>query len=474
MDEETAREEAEARRLKILQEADERLGLVTGETVKKDGGDDAAPTISKPSGSARLAAMRKRRFKKGQVKEHDKEELDEQPPIEATVAAAEEEPVAHVAATEPASAHAFVSVDGETRLEEPESTPFDEPSNAAHDDSIHTANRNQKKYMGVARMRRQKLKERQDETNQADATTDSLETIVPNEKVSAVMARRRKQVHLLPILMHFVTTVLLFLAGFDVGWQQNAVLTASVHTQLAPRQVGLHILKRNSNKLIDKWSSWTGASAALDEKTQALLQEDEFGDAKVNYDDPIKAENIDWPFGVDLDMLTQADTIINRFARVAIFIHRSFVKLLFMPMTFASNIISGFAQLLTIPPLLCIVALLIRQFVGKVILGAKLPDRKPPDESEGKDVVSMGTSFVKSFITKAFPKVFTVYDAWSHLRTDMFVVLCGLIVGFTLQYQLQMLPLSVRLPAEEIAVVHHAPPPMEPIVEETVTTGDEL
>jgi hypothetical protein len=198
--------------------------------------------------------------------------------------------------------------------------------------------------------------------------------------------------------------------------------------------------------------------------------EDEFAETKDTKGDLLK-ETLDWPFGVDLDKITQDDTIINYFARVAIFIHRSLVKLIFMPKSIVSNLISGFAQLLTMPPLLCLVALFIRQFVGKIVLGAKLPDIKPPDESEGKDVLSMGKNFIKGFITRAFPKVFTIYDAWSHLRTDMFVVLCGLIVGFALQYQLYSLPLSMRIPAHEIGVVHA---PIEPSSMDTATTGDEL
>lgn len=458
MDAERAREEAEARRQRIIQGADERLGLVTGEKVKDEEPDE--PQQAKLSGSARLAAMRKRRFKKGAAAKKEDEGEDEEP--------AAEKP-SDTGAEEVAESKVEASAQVETELvghkDEASGTEQSKESEPSAEEAF---NQSQKKYLGVARMRRQKIKERQEAQQDAN-TTKSVEDIVSSEKVAHLAARKKRKIIALPILMHFITTILLFLAGFDVGWQQNQILTATVHTELAPRQLGLKIVQRGSNRFVDKLSRWSGNGS---EAAEPLL-EDEFAEPK-GIDASSEVENIDPIFRIDLDKLTEADTLINRIARVAIFLHRLIFKAILMPVTIAKNLISGFTQLSTIPPLLCLVAIFIRQFVGKMVLGAKLPDIQPKDEKEEKDVVSMGKNFVKGFITNAFPKVFSVYDVWTHMRTDMFVVLCGLIVGFTLQYQIESLPLSARIPAEEITVVH-APPAAETWETTSAsTTGDEL
>lgn len=100
----------------------------------------------------------------------------------------------------------------------------------------------------------------------------------------------------------------------------------------------------------------------------------------------------------------------------------------YFPMKIVNGIINTIKQLLIIPPMLCLVALALRQVVGKMILGAKLPD-KVEDGNEHKDVISMVKQFVTNFALATFPTAASLYDAWVHLRADMYVIVCGLLVG---------------------------------------------
>ena len=71
-DEEKARQEAEARRQKILEKANNRMDLVNG--IKSS--DDREEETEKPKTSSKLAAMRRRRFKKGGAAPPKKEETE--------------------------------------------------------------------------------------------------------------------------------------------------------------------------------------------------------------------------------------------------------------------------------------------------------------------------------------------------------------------------------------------------------------
>jgi hypothetical protein len=87
--------------------------------------------------------------------------------------------------------------------------------------------------------------------------------------------------------------------------------------------------------------------------------------------------------------------------------------------------------LMKMPPALFLIALVLRQIVGKMILGANIPDPKP-DESEEKnniEVIGMAKNFVKSFLTTNFPTVYALYDGFVHLRSDMYIVICGVFCG---------------------------------------------
>ena len=84
-------------------------------------------------------------------------------------------------------------------------------------------------------------------------------------------------------------------------------------------------------------------------------------------------------------------------------------------------------QLLTTPPILCIISLVVRQS-SKLIFGAKLPE-PTSDKKDSKDVLAMMKQGVMNFLAGLFPTVVSVYDVWTHLRSDMYVILCGVFVG---------------------------------------------
>ena len=85
------------------------------------------------------------------------------------------------------------------------------------------------------------------------------------------------------------------------------------------------------------------------------------------------------------------------------------------------------------PPGLFFAALILRQVVGKGV-GAGIPN---VSEEEGGDsakqnnieVISMAKNFVKNFFATSFPTLVTLYDVYTHVRTDMYVVLCGVFFG---------------------------------------------
>jgi len=291
-----------------------------------------------------------------------------------------------------------------------------------------------KKYLGVAKMRRRKLMEQK---QQVEVTSKGTE-----DAVFVPIRKKKKRINnTLPILMHVVTVMLLFLAGLDVGLQQNRSEMATVQSDFAPRQYGLQVLRGRSS---------TPKAPVLDTETpedwQANTVEDEFGDVDDLLDDE-KEENMDPLFRVDLDKMTEGPGLFMFLARGAVAGHRLNLAIFYyFPQRVYHGILTTFAQLAITPPILCLVALTIRQLVAKVILGAKLPD-KVVDETQHKDVMTMIKQFVSGFILKAFPTGVSLYDAFVHLRADMYVVLFGLLVGLAFNHQLTGIELP---PVEEV------------------------
>jgi hypothetical protein len=378
-----ARAKAEARRRKILEKSNQRMDLVSGENGIPE--PDAELELS---GAARLQAMRRRRFKKS----GNKEESEETPSNPMTQETDDEVP--------------------ETPKEEPQSMAMQEEA------VEETPGTETKKYKGVAAVRRQKAKQRAEAA--AAATESSDQVTLPELK--------RLPINKLPIFMHILTILVLFVSGLQIGLNQPVHETVAVHrTLVVPQEHGIGITtifgggKKGSND----------AKALLQEELSVLdhdhIAGDEFAQ-KDRVDDNESEPNIDPLFGVDLDLYTRGDGILMVFGRFAVSLHRINLQIFYyLPMAIVGALISLPRKLLQTPPILFLLALMIRQ-VGKRVLGAGLPE--PDDKSSAKeDVLAMLKQGVMNFLASSFPNTVELYDAFTHLRADMFVILCGLFVG---------------------------------------------
>jgi hypothetical protein len=132
---------------------------------------------------------------------------------------------------------------------------------------------------------------------------------------------------------------------------------------------------------------------------------------------------------VDLDLYTQGTGPFWSVARSAVRLHRLNLAIFYYaPRSLFRALIDLVWSLWQSPPVLCITAIVLRQFVGKFLLGAHLPTTKA-DEAQQKDVLTMVKNFVSNVVLSSFPTAVTLYDVWTHLRADMYVLLCGFLVG---------------------------------------------
>ena len=518
MDEDRARQEAQARRQRILSSANNRMDRISGlqrheeEDDNNDAaaaaagassqdavdindisaaasgdssaGGGAAPAVetvsttaedeegaSKTSAAARkakLAAMRRRRFKKpaaaaaaaaapadSSTSQEEKESETEkattaeqeattttstttttttvtETPAPASQAAATATPVVPIAAS--------LSAD---------KTDDDDDDEAAAASPKKTEG---KKYMGVAKMRRKMIKEREAAKAKEGHTTSGGEGedgITPSGTAMAAAAKKKKKsyyTHSLPILMEAVVVLLLFAVGLQVGLQQSHVeyTTILVHNGLtpSPREQGLRIV----SYIPDKFAAWknkgktSSASKTLEQDSASArttkprgASEDEF--AEIDDEDLDGEDNLDPLFGVDLDKLTNGPGVMLFLARYAVKLHRVLLYFFYyFPMRIYRAVASRVISMLDEPPLLCVAAILIRQFVGKTVLGARIPKQgEGGDDADGEntqDVIGTVKKVVMTFITGAFPTVVTLVEGWWSLRSDMYVVLFGLFVGW--------------------------------------------
>jgi hypothetical protein len=115
-------------------------------------------------------------------------------------------------------------------------------------------------------------------------------------------------------------------------------------------------------------------------------------------------------------------------ARGAVNIHRLILRVFYyLPMSVLRTMIAIPQQLLATPPALCIVSLFVRQ-AAKLVFGANLPD-PARSKKDTKDVLGMMRQSVMTFLSNSFPTAVSLYDIWTHLRSDMYVILCGVFVG---------------------------------------------
>ena len=229
---------------------------------------------------------------------------------------------------------------------------------------------------------------------------------------------------MLPIFLYLLTTLLLFLAGVDVGLQ-HADESILVNRDFAPSQFSIQKL--------NPWGGSNGPIKDLDSDMDSYAgsqigDQDEFDTVEDNAN-PEYVPNIDPLFRVDLDELTKGPGVLNQLARGAVKVHR---LILFFLWELPLQVFSLPRQLLQYPPVMCLVALTIRQILGKIVFGAKLPDAIEEDVRNNKeitDILAMIKNAVKNTVIGTFPTAVSIYEGFQFLKTDMYVMLCGVFVG---------------------------------------------
>uniref|UniRef100_A0A7S3P9W3 Uncharacterized protein n=1 Tax=Amphora coffeiformis TaxID=265554 RepID=A0A7S3P9W3_9STRA len=423
MDEEEARLAAEARRQRILDSANSRMDRVSG--LAGSEGNEAEENAGQKKAS-KLAAMRRRRFqtKKAEAASAESAASQSQATKDVTTPPVVE---AKEVIPEPAA------VKTEEKKPDTETT-----TNTAAESSSETGTGDdapKKKYMGVAKMRRKMIKEKQQqkqETEEDEAVARAIPT-----KFSKISPPKPT----FPIIMHLLTVLFLFLAGFEVGLQQNIIEYRSdvtIHQTVAPQQE-LRLLNQGvSLSYFSPTPTIVKNDVAAEEPpTPYVSKEDEDEFTSAEKEDTPQGENIDPLFGIDLDELTAGPGLFMMMGRLAVSVHRVILSLVYyFPIRMWNNILALIAS----PPVLCLTALAIRQ--GSHVLGGKLPEAAADDSkmsSQPQDIMATIKNVVTNFVLKAFPTATKLYEAWTHLRSDMYVTLCGLFVGLVWHHYLPML-----------------------------------
>lgn len=482
---------AAARRQRILDKSKARMEKVSGLQLQADDDDEETKTSS----AARMQAMRRRRYKKGKAaKEEPKEgetaapkadDTEAAKPAESTTeekapetAAAAEEPKeeepAPAPAPDPAPAPAPApkveepKAEAAPKVEEKIAAPSTETAEAA--DGVAGA---KKKYKGVAKMRREKMLQKRKE-EAAKAAEDEAKN--PLSENAAVQARRQKRAKqpLMPILMYLFTTFLLFLAGLDVGLQ-HADDKIVVNRDFTPNTFSIQKLNPFGSSEDNGPIKDLGSNA---DYTRDLSEEsDEFTTPDEDAVDADYMPNIDPLFRVDLDELTRGPGVLNQLARGAVKVHRFF---LFLFLELPVQVFSLPTQLMSFPPVMCLAALTIRQLLGKMILGAKLPEPAEEDVRNSKemtDILSMIKNAVTNTIVGMFPTAVSLYEGFKFLKTDMYVMLFGVFVGLVYSTWVAsdegvLPPLGMEDPAIPEPEIPEPDPPMEEVVVDGI--ADEL
>ncbi|MGK3751884.1 MAG: hypothetical protein ACI8RD_004187 [Bacillariaceae sp.] len=452
---EATREKAEARKKRILEKANQRMNYVNGEQV--DNGD--AEQKKSVSSAARIRAARQRRYGKKKADTSTTTEETTTTTNEAAVAAdsttSTEQPDSKI--LEPTvSATENTTTADETKKEESddEAIPVDEPVEKSEEgpETSDDGTGKKKKYLGVARMRRQMLaRKKMERENAEENSNDNATATVPPASISGktkavgVTAAVGKvvlppvKIQTIPIYMHILVVVLLFVTGYDVGSQQFHS-EVDVPTQVAVQEYGVPFVHRNPWQPLTKIvSAEKDAKRALEDELRQKAQGERTSPSVVHdeFQEIIHEEyipNIDPLFGVDLDEMTAGPGILNKLAKGAIAIHRSLLWFVYYaPMGIFSSILSIPSALMQTPPALFLSTIMLRQVLGKLILGATIPvigDDNGDGKSQNKlDILNMGKNFVKNFFVTSFPKVVTLYETFVHLKSDMYIVLCGVFFG---------------------------------------------
>eukprot|EP00536_Pseudo-nitzschia_multiseries_P010427 jgi/Psemu1/307287/fgenesh1_kg.318_\ len=259
-------------------------------------------------------------------------------------------------------------------------------------------------------------------------------------KASSVAVKQRlplTKVQKVPIYMHMIVILLMFVAGFDVGVQQFHV-EVDVRNHVAVREYGIPFVHRNPWHPLTPVSTEKDSKQALEDKLSSSTPStpgaggDEFDE---DIDDEYIPPIIDPIFRVDLDEMTKGPGIFYQMARGAVSLHRLLLWLFyFAPMGFFGSILSIPTTLFQTPPALFLIAIILRQVVGKAVLGASIPEESEEDGADGTkqnkiEIIGVAKNMVKGFFHSNFPTLVTFYDVYLHVKSDMYVVFCGVFVG---------------------------------------------
>mmetsp|Transcript_18441 Transcript_18441/g.26011 ORF Transcript_18441/g.26011 Transcript_18441/m.26011 type:complete len:478 (+) Transcript_18441:98-1531(+) len=446
-----ARAAAEARRQRILSGSKTRMAVASGETVLSTTSTTEDESTTSTSTSAKMAALRRRRFaaKKKAASAAQQEE---------TETASASEPPKEKEQEETTTKTETETTPTETKTTETATEPTTTTTSTEEET---TADATQRKYMGVAKMRRKMLKERQQKEASGVATTTSKSatsattTKPPSLVVPSTTAKSAVLVtHKVPIFLHALTILLLFLAGLDVGLHPDIMHPTDalhVHYSYAVQDHGVGFYTNfieprflQSNKKEDEPKTILQDSAVMEESTEQQQEEEEAefedhvdaGTPEEITNDPI----IDPLFRVDLDLLTSGPGILMMLGRGAVKCHRFLLWLWYeLPLSILTTILSLPQSLMKCPPIFCIVAVLVRQ--GLKLAGANLPDATSGDgdgstgEKKSLDVLGMIKQTVMGTLKKMFPTAVSLYRVWTDVRADMYVVLCGMFVGLAYTHQ---------------------------------------
>jgi hypothetical protein len=405
---EAARAQAEARRKKIMEKAQTRMDKVSGEVgIGEEDKEQSA------SNAARIRAARQRRYgKKSKATKAEK--------AVSTESSGNEEKQEQKSDAKDDSVEAVAEA-ATTTAESKEVEESTEPK---------------KKYVGVAKMRRNLILKRKMEAEEGkmgkteDPSTSKTSSVNVQKKPAPPIVK-------IPVYMHIVTILLLFLAGVDVGFQQYHE-DVRIHDQLVFKEYGIPLIHGTPWKNDDSISGVESLeSEAVDEKSDL---EDEFEAENL---EASLGGNIDPFFRVDLDELTKGTGILYQLARGAVSLHRLILQLVYhTPKSIFYSLLVLPQALMQTPPALCLVALVLRQIVGKRILNAGIPQRDAEERDSGIDVVALVKQWVINFVSTSFPNAVSFYDAFSHLRSDMYIIMCGVFFGLAWTHMSTDLPIQ--------------------------------
>ena len=463
--------------------------LVVGES-STDTSTTEAVTSSSTTTSSKLAAMRRRRFQKKAAPTATEEEPDTTTVLAhtttttiasstTTTSIGDDPKSTTTSTTEIEDAGAATEPMMDTPLVTGTTERVTEPG--TDDVPTTTTTTTNKKYLGVAKMRRRMIKERHEQQQQQDGNT-TLEDVAGNDTTSTISShpqtRRTKWITTLPILTYVMTTFVLFGTGLHVGLQQSNVQycyynskvmmvpdpdhepsadgycyntnddpeeqqwSLLVHSEFAPRQPmgGLHRLLSTvvgpvvqsipiRNVPVDAAAVSSQPPPPQDHDDT----EDEFS-STVPTVQRMQSNNIDPLFQVDLDALTTGDGLYFTLGRFAVRVHRFILSIVLdLPKSILQSVLSFVWSFVQTPPVFFLMAVLIRHGLGKVVLGAKLP-AAVVDDAAHKDILSTVQTFATKFVLSSFPTLKIVYDVWTHIRSDMYVILCGLFVGWAVSH----------------------------------------